>query len=89
MRLVLVCMVGQTPLMPSKPGPLPAQRRSLLEDRRLETLRQQPARRDQPAGAGADHGSVFRVFLSSSELSHMRQLRSMTCRKRRTRHAAT
>ena len=69
-----------------QPGPLPAERLALLEDRRLEPLRQQPTRRDEASWACADHGNRF---LSSPELSHTRQLRSTTCRKRRTRPAAT
>src|SRR4051794_15066872 len=40
------------------PGPLPAERLALLEDRRLESLRQQPAGRDEAAGACADHGNA-------------------------------
>ena len=36
--------------------PLPAQHRSLLVDRHLETLRQQPPRGDEPARSGSDHG---------------------------------
>ena len=38
-----------------QPGPLTAQHRALLEDRRLESLRQQPTCRDEAAGARPDH----------------------------------
>ena len=43
-----------------KPRPLPAQIRALLEDRRLESLRQQPTCRDEPARTSPDHGDVSR-----------------------------
>ena len=40
--------------------PLPAEHRALLEDRRLEALREQPPRGDQPTRPGADHGDASR-----------------------------
>ena len=42
--------------------PLPAQRRFLLEDRRLESVRLQPARGGEPAGPRSDHRDAARHF---------------------------
>ena len=48
------------PAAAKAPGPLATEHRALLEDRRLESLDEQPARGDQPAWSGADNGDASR-----------------------------